>query len=191
ERGGGWWARPGQGLRQQLVRSRVEEIEDEELLLWQMSRVVGPIPPEVLARASLTSADLYFDATGHPLLDKHPAARRLTAASPSTTLRLSKQHWFPNHPLVALDLWQTLAAWGGGAEQLLRGMWSQGQRDGAGAAGEPAWLLPLPSRLAAEAPHLNQHEVEELAAFLTPLLDYDPFARPSADMVLRHPWLRC
>ncbi|GFH24055.1 protein kinase domain-containing protein [Haematococcus lacustris] len=114
-----------------MVRSRVEEIEDEELLLWQMSRVLGPFPPE------------------------------------------------------------TLAAWGGGAEQLLRGMWSQGQRDGAGAAGELVWLRPLPSRLAAEAPHLNQQEVEELAAFLTPLLDYDPFARPSADMVLRHPWLRC
>ncbi|KAL6762703.1 kinase-like domain-containing protein [Haematococcus lacustris] len=47
ERGGGWWAKPGQGVRQQLGRSRLEEIEDEELLLWQMSRVLGPILPEV------------------------------------------------------------------------------------------------------------------------------------------------
>ncbi|KAJ9526453.1 hypothetical protein QJQ45_009928 [Haematococcus lacustris] len=179
---GGCWVRPVQGWKQQLVWSRVEEIEDEELLLWQMSRVLGPFPPEVLVRASLTSADLYFDATGQPLLDKHPAARRLTAASPST-LRLPKQHWFPNHPLAALDLWQTLAGWGGGAEQLLRGLWPQGQREGAGGAGEPVWLRPLPYRLAAEAPHLNPHEVAELAAFLTPLLDYDPFARPSAAMV--------
>lgn len=53
-----------------------------------------------------------------------------------------------------------------------------------------ALLLPLGVRLRREAGQLSEDEVAGLEAFLTPLLAWEPEARPSAAAALQHPWLK-